>query len=92
MFFNKSEAIDSKLHKQPRVSYAASAEVIRKLNIGLSCIALSLLAYAVYVFLKEVHLEREAYFVTSNGDFKKIDYSQEIKSKIKQRWNEQRQQ
>lgn len=88
MFFNKKEAIKSRLSKQPRVSYSVASEILRKVNIVLSSIALGVLITAAYVFLSEVHLQREAYFVKSTGEFRQIDYSEKVKLKIKQRWHE----
>ncbi|KDM89976.1 hypothetical protein EA58_19725 [Photobacterium galatheae] len=81
MYFSKNEVIQHRLSKSPRISYVYATEIIRRINIFLSSVALSLIIAATYVFLTEVHLEREAYFVKSTGEFRLIDYSKEVREK-----------
>ena len=79
MYFKKTEVIDHRLEKKPRISYAYAAEFVRRVNILLSSVALTIVGLTAYFFLTEIHLDREAYFVKSTGEFKLIQYSKEIK-------------
>lgn len=88
MFFKKSDVINHRLSKQPRVAYTRAAEIVRKFNIFLSFISLVLLSAAAYYFLTEVFKEREAYFVKSTGEYHLIEYTKEVKQKAIERINE----
>ncbi|ELP5898559.1 hypothetical protein QTV49_000433 [Vibrio vulnificus] len=81
MYFNKTEVIEHRLVNAPRISYAYAAEFVRRINIALSAVTLTIVGLTVYFFLTEIHLEREAYFVKSTGEFKLIQYSNNTKEK-----------
>ena len=82
MYFNKKDVIDSRRNKQPRVSYEKATRMIKNVNYFLSLISLVIIIYSSYIVLNTINQEREAYFVTSNGEFKLIQYSKEVKKQI----------
>lgn len=81
MFFKKNEAINHRIENKPRVAYKKTTEITRRINIFLSAVSLGLIIITASLFLTEVFKDKEAYFGKSNGDFKLINYSNEVNKK-----------
>ncbi|PSV01195.1 hypothetical protein C9J27_03995 [Photobacterium kishitanii] len=83
MFINKDFASNRRISKYPPTDFIRLSSSVRKFSAILSVFSLIATLTSAYIVHSEITKNHKAYFVTSVGDDFKINYSDQIKLKIK---------